>query len=368
MDRIPAEIWLEIMRLLPLQSLRCCRLVNWHFANMALPLVWRHIAVSNTSTCIQRLLETTIRYGTLSTRKLTVYHTVWRPFSGGSRGVHVVLPCYNLDWDEMNCEAYASQSHSLIQEQPVWESTDVSRLLQALPRLHTIRFAFPPGFNREMNALGCNFWPTPSMPNPFWEKDFTDTVCVALSQVNNFPSITNVEIDGSFSTGYLDQVEHITSLSIRSLDRSSSDDRSLQSFLLAFKNVRHLRIRISGPRRQMPYDNLFWPRLDHLHLDGHHIHTEAFIRMLKRHHDLRRVDMVYVKLLEGWGAVFSALTNLGGTYDFVSFRDFCQRGTSRRGSIFLPGPRSTVKEGEGAIPGARAQQIPCQGAKLLPSV
>jgi hypothetical protein len=320
METFPNEILLGILLELPgISDIAAWRLVNRRFASIAFDISTRHIAILNTSDCIGRLLATF--KGLIPSRKITIYHVPWTDLPRQTSGVHKLLW---LDRSQVNGNCF-------IPEERTWEATDIRRLLGALPQLRTIRFDYPlgrkvvVGYGDLPSPLFWNggFLPSPSMRTPYWHQDFTKTVSLALSIVNDFPSITDIEINGRFSatessetgpqgapTGVPD-LRHILGLRIEALNRAGPrDDPAIQSFLLAFGNLQRLRLWLSGPSRTMCCEGLTWRHLSHLELGGLHISSKASVSLFRRHEELRSITMTNVRLqggVEGWKEFISAV-------------------------------------------------------------
>ncbi len=297
MEEFPDEILLGIVsELSKISDIAAWRLAGRRFANIAFDTSTRHIAILNTSACVRRLLATF--NGTIPSRKITIYHAPWTDLPVQTSGVHKLL------------RAGRSQSSGscFIPMEQTWDAADIRRLLGALPRLRTIRFDYPLGQKvvvRYGDLPSPLFWnggflPSPSMRTPYWHQDFTETVSLALSIVNGFPSITEIEINGRISATGVPSLDHIRGLCIEALNRAGpDDDPAIRSFLLAFGKLQHLRLCISGPDRAMCCERLTWQHLSHLELGGLHISPEALVSLLRRHRGLRQFDMTNVRFRGG---------------------------------------------------------------------
>ena len=314
MEEFPDEILLRILCELPkISDVAAWRLVSRRFANTAFDISTRHIAILNTSACVRRLLKTF--NGTIPSRKITIYHAPWTDLPAQSSGVHKLL------W----LGRTQSSGRFFIPMEQTWDAADIRRLLGALPRLRTIRFDYPLG---EKAVAHCGDLPSPlhwngghlppSMRTPYWHRDFTETVSLTLSIVNDFPSITEIEINGRFSAAGVPGLDHIRGLYIEALNRASpADDPAIRSFLLAFSKLQRLRLCISGPDRAMCCEGLNWRHLSHLDLGGLHVSPEALVSLLRRHEELRQFSTRDVRFRGGardWGEFVKAVEPLSKSW------------------------------------------------------
>ncbi len=335
MDRLPTETLAQVFSLLQLSTLCACRLVHRRFATVAFRFVTRRIAVLNTAACVERLIATLGR--SIPSQEMTVYHVPWEVLPEQRSGVHQLLRLRG------GLEYPGTGDERFIPKEAVWDTTAVQKLLEALPRLQAINFNYPLGPKVVTAAHGGSslpmMWdggwlPSPFMTTPYWCDAFTETVSLVLSQLNGFPSITTVGINGKFSAGIIPDIHHVCDLSIESLSRTSpNDEETIRSFLLAFRNIQHLRLNLGGSSQLISCEGLTWPYLNRLELCGFQMASSSLITLIRRNEKLTHLECAYTMLDGRWNDFFLSVSSGGGKWNCM-----VQIGRCILGTLILPNP------------------------------